>query len=102
MTNIKETVDTLRQTLDLITTAQAILDGFNHRNKNQHRLSKWWAEFSTLRRNHGKLAPEIQANLEKQERFAKYRKQPQKGGLDGDTRARVEHIQAHLLPKAFS
>ena len=28
-----------------------ILDAFNHRNKNQHRLSHWWAHFNILRRS---------------------------------------------------
>ena len=28
-----------------------ILDAFNHRNKNQHRLSHWWSHFNILRRS---------------------------------------------------
>jgi hypothetical protein len=33
-----------------ISNLLAILDAFNHRNKNQHRLSPWWSRFSILRR----------------------------------------------------
>lgn len=35
---------------DEISKLQAILDAFNHRNKNQHRLSPWWSRFNILRR----------------------------------------------------
>lgn len=31
-----------------------------HRNKNQHRLAKWWKEFSQLRRNVMKFSHEIE------------------------------------------
>lgn len=35
---------------DEIAHLDALLAAFNHRNRNQHRLSPWWSRFSILRR----------------------------------------------------
>lgn len=35
---------------DEIAHLDALLAAFNHRNKNQHRLSPWWSRFGILRR----------------------------------------------------
>jgi ribonuclease MRP protein subunit RMP1 len=44
---------------ELISILQ-ILSAANHRNKNQHRLSKWWKSFSQLRRQVAKLITELE------------------------------------------
>ncbi len=47
--------DKFSRMLDRLVGANEMLRGFNHRNKNQHRASKWWADFDALRRHTGKL-----------------------------------------------
>ncbi|KAK0100979.1 hypothetical protein ONS95_013032 [Cadophora gregata] len=44
-----------------LTSVTHLLHLFHHRNKNQHRLSKWWKAFSQLRRQVGKLLLEVEA-----------------------------------------
>jgi len=44
-----------------LTSITHLLHLFHHRNKNQHRLSKWWKSFSQLRRQTGKLLTEFEA-----------------------------------------
>ncbi|PVH85421.1 hypothetical protein DL98DRAFT_568206 [Cadophora sp. DSE1049] len=44
-----------------LTSITHLLHLFHHRNKNQHRLSKWWKSFSQLRRQVGKLLAEVEA-----------------------------------------
>ncbi len=38
-----------------------LLSRFHHRNKNQHRLSKWWAQADMLRRQLRKIITELEA-----------------------------------------
>ncbi|KAH8821500.1 hypothetical protein F5884DRAFT_850727 [Xylogone sp. PMI_703] len=47
------------QALTSLPPVHDLLNLANHRNKNQHRLSKWWKEFSQLRRHIGKLIAEL-------------------------------------------
>ncbi|KAH8673682.1 hypothetical protein BX600DRAFT_495072 [Xylariales sp. PMI_506] len=53
------TMTTQEAALALVQPLQPILAGFNHRNKNQHRGSRWWGSFGMLRRNLEKLAAEL-------------------------------------------
>ncbi|KAK1640321.1 hypothetical protein BDP81DRAFT_391044 [Colletotrichum phormii] len=39
----------------------AILDSFNHRNKNQHRVARWWSAFDLLRRAVRRLHDALEA-----------------------------------------
>ncbi|KAM7207406.1 hypothetical protein V8F20_002286 [Naviculisporaceae sp. PSN 640] len=45
-----------------------ILERFHHRNKNQHRINKWWAEADMLRRQVRKLIEGLRAGLVDEER----------------------------------
>ena len=101
MGDAEELLDVVRQSLDTLAQVLEIIEGFNRRNKNQHRLSKWWAEFGTLRRHLRKLVPELQANLEKRERYAKYKKKLTDSGYGKDADARVEYLQLQLLPRTY-
>lgn len=56
-------VETLQAAVDRLRPALQILDAFNHRNKNQHRSSRWWAQFDMLRRGTRKLVVELAAVL---------------------------------------
>ncbi|KAE8450119.1 hypothetical protein EG329_006900 [Mollisiaceae sp. DMI_Dod_QoI] len=57
--SVKEELSSITQILHLT----------HHRNKNQHRLTKWWKQFSILRRNISKLLLEVE-NLETAEKFS--------------------------------
>ncbi|KAK8026867.1 hypothetical protein PG991_003923 [Apiospora marii] len=62
------------ETLQLVRPLQPLLAGFNHRNKNQHRVATWWASFNMLRRHVTKWADELdqqaQARPKKRKRTA--------------------------------
>ncbi|KAK4034900.1 hypothetical protein C8A01DRAFT_38596, partial [Parachaetomium inaequale] len=45
-----------------------LLERFHHRNKNQHRLSKWWAQADMLRRQVRKMLRELEGGVEGAER----------------------------------
>ncbi|KAI9049528.1 hypothetical protein LZ554_006557 [Drepanopeziza brunnea f. sp. 'monogermtubi'] len=55
--------------LQELTSISQLLHLTHHRNKNQHRLAKWYKPFSQLRRQVGRLLPELEA-LEVAERFS--------------------------------
>lgn len=70
----------LHTALTSLQTATYILAGLNHRNKNQHRGTKWWPAFSMLRRSLQKLILDLEAAIQRAEVMAasnaKQRKQP--------------------------
>lgn len=55
----------LQSSLSSLATATHILDGFAHRNKNQHRSTKWWASFDMLRRSLHKILPDLEAAVQR-------------------------------------
>lgn len=57
----------LQSSLCSLATAAHILDGFAHRNKNQHRSTKWWAPFDMLRRTLRKILPDLEAAVQRAE-----------------------------------
>ncbi|KUJ20163.1 uncharacterized protein LY89DRAFT_716595 [Mollisia scopiformis] len=84
-----------------LTSITQILQLTHHRNKNQHRLAKWWKPFSVLRRNISELLAEVDA-LETAEKFST----GEKGGrYVRDAREvverRVEFVEVWVLEKAF-
>lgn len=94
-----------RRCLDHLGTALHILDSFNHRNKNQHRLSKWWQQFDMLRRGLRKLIPELEACLEVEEKATLKKKKGKAKERDDAVRAKMEvrarHVAEQLVPRAF-
>jgi ribonuclease MRP protein subunit RMP1 len=106
-------VASLQQALDLLGPALGILDSFNHRHKNQHRLSKWWAQFDMLRRAIRKLIVDLQACLDSHAKRASSRsggtKKKQKAAvqkqqddaLQRSLDARARHVHSQLMPRAF-
>ncbi|PSS00907.1 hypothetical protein BD289DRAFT_479117 [Coniella lustricola] len=56
---------TLQSTLTSLSTASDILSGFAHRNKNQHRATKWWPAFDMLRRHLHKALPDLEAAVQR-------------------------------------
>ncbi|KAF3769674.1 hypothetical protein M406DRAFT_325168 [Cryphonectria parasitica EP155] len=57
----------LKPTLTSLATAAHILDGFAHRNKNQHRATAWWPAFNMLRRNLHKLTSDLEDAVQQAE-----------------------------------
>lgn len=56
---------TLQSSLTRLSTAAHLLDGFVHRNKNQHRGTRWWAPFDMLRRSVRKLLPDLEGAVQR-------------------------------------
>ncbi|KAK2007030.1 hypothetical protein LZ32DRAFT_594416 [Colletotrichum eremochloae] len=50
-------------TIDTLVPVLRILDGFNHRNKNQHRVARWWSRFDLLRRSVWRLHDALEARI---------------------------------------
>ncbi|XMA12413.1 hypothetical protein WAI453_005204 [Rhynchosporium graminicola] len=55
--------------LQELTSISQLLHLTHHRNKNQHRLAKWWKAFSVLRRQVGRLVAEVET-LERAVKFS--------------------------------
>lgn len=102
------------QALDLLAPALGILDSFAHRNKNQHRLSKWWVEFDMLRRGVRKLSADLRACLEAQAKTAnlgdkssgKKKKaaaalKEREDAFQAAMVARARHLDEQIVPRAF-
>jgi ribonuclease MRP protein subunit RMP1 len=96
----------IQPSLDLLSPALGILDLFAHRNKNQHRLSKWWAQFDMLRRGARKLLADMQACLESQAKLASSKKkkksqQERDDALRRRMETRARYMEEHVLPRAY-
>ncbi|GKT43808.1 uncharacterized protein ColSpa_03989 [Colletotrichum spaethianum] len=95
-----------------------ILDSFNHRNKNQHRVARWWARFDVLRRSARRLHDALEARA--RHRHAQSFKAPSKksagrpspgtgtsngdrrgNALDEDVTARVRLLLDTTIPSSF-
>ncbi|KAM7191743.1 hypothetical protein V8F33_008710 [Rhypophila sp. PSN 637] len=57
-----------QKAINSLEPALHILERFHHRNKNQHRRSKWWAEADMLRRQLRKFIEALHDGLEEEER----------------------------------
>lgn len=121
MTTSTFSIPALQQSLSRLTPALEILQGVNHRHKNQHRLSRWWAPFDMLRRQARKLEHELDVHLAAREKVAQPAPPPplppsqqqhgkgrraSRGGGGGTAAAaavtaRAAHVCAHLVPRAF-
>jgi hypothetical protein len=79
----------LTQTLTSLTPALEILNRFHHRNRNQHRLSKWYSHLDMLRRHLRKFLVAVETRLSEVERMSKKkRSREEKGGEEVKERAR--------------
>ncbi|KAK1769302.1 hypothetical protein QBC33DRAFT_532918 [Phialemonium atrogriseum] len=109
MAGDRNDVDALQPVLDRLAPALEILDGFHHRNKNQHRLSKWWAQLDMLRRATRKLALDLQASIRDRppplSQAAKRRKKLKAaaggGGADERLGLRAGYLRGQLVPRAY-
>ncbi|KAG6364341.1 hypothetical protein INS49_005942 [Diaporthe citri] len=94
---------TLQSSLTRLSTAAHLLDGFVHRNKNQHRGTRWWAPFDMLRRSVRKLVPDLEGAVQRSELLsssssggasAKRRKTNDKGAGAGAKQPELEKVEA--------
>ncbi|KAL2256067.1 hypothetical protein VTK26DRAFT_2240 [Humicola hyalothermophila] len=73
-------LDNLNNAIASLSPALEILEGFHHRNKNQHRLSKWWAQADMLRRHVRKMLRELEDGIVEAERLERVRQRGLKAG----------------------
>ncbi|KAK8114996.1 hypothetical protein PG999_007065 [Apiospora kogelbergensis] len=101
---------TYNETLLLIRPLQPLLAGFNHRNKNQHRVATWWASFNMLRRHVTKWADELDQQAKSRPPKKRKRIVSAQGGDDNDTKKKTEDGPAEvralwlrdvLVPKCY-
>lgn len=96
---------TLQSSLTRLSTAAHLLDGFVHRNKNQHRGTRWWAPFDMLRRSVRKLLPDLEGAAQRAELLsssssssaaapAKRRKTNDKGAAAAAKQPELERVEA--------
>ncbi|KAK4242430.1 ribonuclease MRP protein subunit rmp1 [Achaetomium macrosporum] len=107
--------EVLNTAIASLSPALELLERFHHRNKNQHRLSKWWAQADMLRRHVRKMLDELEAGLGEAERVAKIRAKDEKkreGGKKsgqgkaenrglGVVKKRAEYLRWRLGPGAY-
>lgn len=95
-------VATLEQALSRLGPALEILDGFTYRNKNQHRLSKWWAQLDMLRRGTRKLSLDLQDSVRDRPSQGKKRKKRAVGeAVDQKLDLRARHLRAQIVPRSY-
>lgn len=77
----------------------SMLSAFSHRNKNQHRLSKWWKPFSQLRRHISSLVSELEVCHNEEQRYGARHK---KGVVAREAvERRAGFLIVSLAPRAF-
>jgi ribonuclease MRP protein subunit RMP1 len=84
---------------------QQLLQLAHHRNKNQHRLSKWYKAFSILRRQIAKLVAELET-LETAELYSSKRKTDEKESkyvtaARGKAEKRVRFLREWVLEDCY-
>lgn len=101
----------LNTAITSLSPALEILERFHHRNKNQHRLSKWWAQADMLRRHTRKMLVCLDSGVAEAERLARIReKKKTKTGREAggdaeqqrrDVQNRAEYLRWKLGPGAY-
>ncbi|OTA93310.1 hypothetical protein M434DRAFT_11720 [Hypoxylon sp. CO27-5] len=92
--------------LDRLQPLQPILQGFNHRNRNQHRRAAWWAPFGMLRRHVDKLADELldsaaAASAAAKSKSKKRKRENDDGRAEKKVRDHVKWLRNVLVPKCY-
>ncbi len=92
------------QALEKLRLAQEMLRGFNHRNKNQHRTSKWWARFDMLRRHTNKLVDQLEEQARERRATGKRDKSATAAtdsGPVGPVPLRALWLRTECVPQAY-
>ncbi|GJC95438.1 hypothetical protein ColKHC_04264 [Colletotrichum higginsianum] len=101
-----DTADVDRPAVAALVPVLQIFDGFNHRNKNQHRVARWWARFDLLRRSVRRLHDALEARV--RHRHAQSFKAPSKksaskanaGVVIGNGNRRGNALDEHVTARA--
>jgi len=84
--------------LEELSSISQILSAAAHRNKNQHRLAKWWKPFSVLRRNLYKLISELETLSANEERLGETKKTTASREV---VERRAEFMVEWVVPKCY-
>lgn len=87
---------TLQSSLTRLSIAAHLLDGFVHRNKNQHRGTRWWAPFDMLRRSVHKLLHDLESAVQRAELLSSSSSAPAKRRKTSDKGAAIATKQPEL------
>lgn len=110
MTTSTDLPERLSHVAEALSSSLLILDRFNHRHKNQHRVTTWWARFELFRRSVRRLVDNIDTYEQHHEKYAKprsstkqkERKEPNQLASQMDavlTRARW--LSGHVIPIVY-
>ncbi|KAI0887405.1 uncharacterized protein GGS22DRAFT_157088 [Annulohypoxylon maeteangense] len=95
------------EALEKLQPLQPVLRGFNHRNRNQHRRSAWWAPYGMLRRHVDKLIDSLlelsTAAIAAAKLKNKKRKRSDDSGARAErkTRDHVRWVRDVLVPRCY-
>ncbi|TLS29298.1 hypothetical protein PpBr36_00498 [Pyricularia pennisetigena] len=104
----------LEEAAALLAPAHEILEKFNYKHKNQHRLSKWWAGFDMLRRHTAKFSrdeirPALDASTKRDSMMQSRKKQskrqriePRDEDVTAGAVAKAKWMGDYLIPKAYA
>ncbi|KAK3313557.1 hypothetical protein B0H66DRAFT_356075 [Apodospora peruviana] len=99
-----------QKAINTLAPALDILERFHHRNKNQHRLSKWWSSADMLRRHLRKMIESLEDGFEEEEKKAKAllkkkketsNKKMDQSGHGERIASRAEYLRHILVPRAY-
>ncbi|KAI0902256.1 hypothetical protein F4806DRAFT_446242 [Annulohypoxylon nitens] len=104
----KDSSNEYTEALDKLEPLQPVLQGFNHRNRAQHRHATWWASFGMLRRHLDRL---IESLHDSSAAYSTSGGKKRKRGDDGNgngydraerkTRDHVKWVRDILVPKCY-
>ncbi|XDG00837.1 hypothetical protein ABKA04_000452 [Annulohypoxylon sp. FPYF3050] len=95
------------EALDKLEPLQPVLQGFNHRNRAQHRHATWWSSFGMLRRHLDRLIESLHDSSSAYSKSGKKRKRGDDGNGNGydraerKTRDHVKWVRDILVPKCY-
>lgn len=114
-TETSSSTSKLAEAAALLVPAQEILEKFNYKHKNQHRLSKWWAGFDMLRRHTAKFyRDELRLALDaltkrssmpqssKKKQSKRQRTEPRDEDITAGAVAKAKWMDDYLIPKAYT
>ncbi|KAI7922671.1 hypothetical protein M9X92_004784 [Pyricularia oryzae] len=114
-TETSSSTSKLAEAAALLVPTQEILEKFNYKHKNQHRLSKWWAGFDMLRRHTAKFyRDELRLALDaltkrssmpqssKKKQSKRQRTEPRDEDITAGAVAKAKWMDDYLIPKAYT
>ncbi|KAK4193622.1 hypothetical protein QBC35DRAFT_536898 [Podospora australis] len=94
------TTPILTSAIESLSPVHEILCRFHHRNKNQHRIAKWWAQADMLRRHTGKFIFCLENALEEAERLERIGSLMKRKKKKTEKRKREEEEEEEIKKRA--